>query len=181
MTRLPPRRRGLGRALDLLYDGAAVLSALCMVAMFVIILAQMIARWSSVMMPGATEYAGYLMAAGSFLAFAHTLNRGAHIRVGLLLVALGRHRRWAELLCLVIGATASAYVAWFAGRLVYWSGRLGDVSQGQDATPLWIVQAPIAIGAAILAIAFIDNLVTFLRSGHDNILSEDLAEQSHAE
>lgn len=181
MTTDAPRRRGFGRALDLLYDGAAVLSALCMVALLAVILAQMIARWTDIMLPGAAEYAGYLMAAGSFLAFAHTLNRGAHIRVGLLLTALGRHRRWAELLCLAVGAAASAYVAFYAGRLVFWSRKLGDVSQGQDATPLWIVQLPVAIGAAILAICFLDNLVTFLRTGRDNIIPDDLADQSHAE
>ena len=47
-------------------------------------------------------------------------------------------------------------------------------------TPLWIVQTPMAVGAAILAVCLIDNLVTLLINGRDNI-REDLAEQSHAE
>jgi hypothetical protein len=57
---------------------------------------------------------------------------------------------------------------------------LNDVSQGQDVTPLWIAQTPMAGGAVILAICLIDNLVTLLVTGRDNI-RDDLAEQSHAE
>ena len=64
--------------------------------------------------------------------------------------------------------------------LVYWSRKLGDVSQGQDAMPLWIVQAPMAAGAVLLAICFLDNLLTLLLTRRDNIGS-DFVEQSHAE
>lgn len=168
------------RALDRIYGISAGMAALCLVAMLGVIVLQMIARWSSFIFPGATDYAGYLMAAASFLAFASALNSGAHIRVGLFLTALGRHRYWGELGCLLIGAAASAYLAWYACRLVYWSWKLKDVSQGQDATPLWIVQMPVAFGAILLAVAFADNLVTLLRTGRDNI-RDDVATQSHAE
>ena len=65
-------------------------------------------------------------------------------------------------------------------RLVYWSWKLNDVSQGQDATPLWIVQVPVAAGAILLAVAFIDNLITLIRTGRDNI-RDDVVTQSHAE
>jgi hypothetical protein len=49
-------------------------------------------------LPGTDAYAGYLMAAAGFLALAHTLKRGEHIRVTLLLSALqGRARaRWSS-------------------------------------------------------------------------------------
>lgn len=174
-------RGALRRTLDGLYDLGGVLSAVCLVAMLAVIAAQMVARWTGTIFHGSAEYAGYLMAAASFLAFAHTLNRGAHIRVGLGLTALGRHRYWGELFCLIVGCAITCYVAWFAGRLVYWSWKLGDISQGQDMTRMWIVQMPVAIGAALLALAVIDNLIALLRTGRDNIVPEDLAEQSHAE
>ena len=90
--------------------------------------------------PGSSEYAGYLMAASSFLAFAYALNSGAHIRVSLLLNSLGRYRFLAELWCMLIGAAASTYLAWFSVKAIYWSLKFKDVSQGQDATPIWIVQ-----------------------------------------
>jgi TRAP-type C4-dicarboxylate transport system permease small subunit len=171
------------RILDSLYDGAAVLAAFCFCAMLVIIVLQMAARWTGIAFPGSSEYAGYLMAASSFLAFAHTLNRGAHIRVTLLLNVLKDNRagrRAAELWGLLIGTAASCYLAFYAVKSVYWSLKLHDVSQGQDATPIWIAQTPMAAGAVILAICFADNLITLFVRGRDNIRSENL-EQSHAE
>ena len=168
------------RTLDAIYDGAAYLAAFCLVAILVVITAQVAARWSGIPFHGSNEYAGYFMASASFLAFAHTLNRGAHIRVGLLLTALGERRFWGQLWALAIASAASTYLAWYAVKLVYWSWKLNDVSQGQDVTPLWIAQAPMAIGAIILAVCLVDNLVSLLVAGRDNI-REDLAEQSHAE
>jgi len=54
--------------------------------------------------------------------------------------------------------------------------KFNDVSQGQDATPLWIAQSPILVGAIILAIALTDNLVTLLLTGKDHIVKEVASE-----
>jgi len=168
------------RVLDAVYDAAGVVAALCLVALLVVIVLQMAARWSGVSFPGSTQYAGYLMASASFLAFAHTLNRGAHIRVNLFLTALGERRFWGELWCMVIATAATCYLAYYAVRFVYVSYKLHDISQGQDATPLWIPQIPMAFGAVLLAVCFIDNLVTLLATRDDNIGS-DFVDQSHGE
>lgn len=48
----------------------------------------MLARWTGEVFPGVPDYAGYAMAAASFLAFANALNRGSHIRVSILLNAV---------------------------------------------------------------------------------------------
>jgi TRAP-type C4-dicarboxylate transport system permease small subunit len=168
------------RGLDALYHGAGVLAALCLVGILVVICLQMMARWSGVSFDGSAEYAGYLMASASFLAFAHALNRGAHIRVNLFLTALGERRFWGEVWCLAIATAAATYLAWFAVRTVYWSWKLNEISQGQDATPIWIVQLPVAAGAILLAICFADNLLTLIFTRRDNIRS-DVVEQSHGE
>lgn len=157
------------RALDALYDSAAMLAALCLVLILVVIVLQMAARWTGLSFHGSSEYAGYLMASASFLAFAHALNRGAHIRVTLLLSALGRRRYWAELWCFAIGTAASIYLAYYAVKTVYWSHRLNDISQGQDALPLWVPQAPMAAGAVLLAVCFADNLISLLVTRGDNV------------
>jgi TRAP-type C4-dicarboxylate transport system permease small subunit len=81
---------------------------------------------------------------------------------------------------MAIGVAASSYLAWYAVRLVYWSRKLGDLSQGQDATPMWIVQTPMAFGAVLLAICFADNLVALVLTRRDNI-GTDLVDQSHGE
>ncbi|WP_274426407.1 TRAP transporter small permease [Chelativorans sp. YIM 93263] len=157
------------RTLDALYRGAALIAAFCLILILLIIVLQMLARWTGTQFPGSTQYAGYLMAAASFFAFASALNTGAHIRVTLLISMLAKRRFWAELWGLALGTLISSYLAWYTVKTVYWSYRLGDVSQGQDATPLWIPQMPMAIGAILLAICFLDNLVTLIFTGTDNI------------
>ncbi|MEZ5730182.1 MAG: TRAP transporter small permease [Burkholderiaceae bacterium] len=150
------------------------------VAILVIIVLQMAARWSGIAFPGSTDYAGYRMASASFLAFAHALNRGAHIRVGLLLNVLGPRRRLGEAWCFGIGSALGVYFAYYAVKAVYWSYRLNDISQGQDATPLWVPQLGMAVGAVVFAIALLDHLVRVIRTGDPGIVSET-ADQAHAE
>lgn len=172
---------GLARTiLDRLYLAGSMAAAACLVLMLAAILAQMASRWTGIAFPGSAEYAGYLMAAASFLALADALNRGAHIRVGLLLARLGRWRRAGEIWCFAVGAALAAYLAGYAAKAVYWSHRLGDVSQGQDATPLWIPQLAMAAGAALFAVALLDHLVRLVVSGAHG-MEADTAEQAHAE
>jgi len=154
--------RRLCGALDALYTASGVLAALFLIAILLLIMAQMIARWTGLVFSGAADYAGYCMAAASFLAFSHALNRGAHIRVSILLNALGKRRYWLEIWCFVIGAMASSYLAWYAVRATMWSHKFNDISQGQDATPLWIPQSGMALGSVLLALCFWDNVLRLL-------------------
>lgn len=161
------------RFLDLVYLVSGALSAIFLCAILVIIVAQMVTRAAGISFPGSTDYAGYMMAAASFMAFAYTLNKGGHVRVSILLGRLhGRSRYMAELLCHAMGAVFTCVLAWYAVTMVYWSYVLGDVSQGQDASPLWIVQSPVAVGSVILALCFIDNVISMLIRKQDNIVSE---------
>ena len=154
--------RRLCRFLDGLYTAGGVLASLFLVAILVLIVAQMLARWTSTTFSGAPNYAGYCMAAASFLAFAHALNRGAHIRVSILLNALGTRKYWLEVFCFLVGSAASSYLAWYAIRANIWSHKFNDISQGQDATPIWIPQLGMSIGAVLLAVCFWDNLIRLL-------------------
>jgi TRAP-type C4-dicarboxylate transport system permease small subunit len=157
--------------LDALYRFGAIIAAACLIGILLVIVGQMVARWMLIPFPGSSEYAGYLMASASFLAFAHALNRGAHIRVNLVLKALGPERaRPLEFWCYFIGTLASGYMAFYAIRLAYFSHVIGDFSQGQDETPMWIPQVPFAFGALLLAIAFLDNLLSLAFTGRDNIV-----------
>jgi TRAP-type C4-dicarboxylate transport system permease small subunit len=159
----------LGRALrpwlDRLYDACGVIAALFLLALLVVIVLQMLARWSGQQFPGSTDYAGYCMAATSFFALAYALNRGAHIRVALLLTRLGRWRRAGELWCFGVGSALACYFAWYAIKAVGVSYQLHDISQGQDATPLWIPQLVMAIGGTLFAIALVDRLLQVASGG----------------
>jgi TRAP-type C4-dicarboxylate transport system permease small subunit len=154
----------LRRALDALYLGAAWLAALFMVALLVMVLLSILGRQFAFHLPGTDAYAGYMMAAAGFLALAHTLKKGEHIRVTLLLSALkGRARRAVEIWALSAASLLALLTAFYACRLSWLSHRFHDVSTSNDATPLWLPQLSFAVGTVILAIAFIDELVLELR------------------
>ena len=152
----------LRTAVDQLYRLCGALAGACLLALLTVIVIQMAARWLGFPFPGSTDYAGYLMAAASFFALGYALGHGAHIRVNLLLSKLGRFRRIGEIWCLLVGSALAVYFAWFAVKANYLSWRLNDISQGQDATPLWIPQLTMSAGTVVLAIAMLDHLLRAL-------------------
>ena len=152
------------RLLDFVYNSAAALAALFMVGLLVMVLLSIISRQLHFHVPGTDAYAGYLMAASGFLALAHTFKKGEHIRVTLVINALhGGARRTVELWALAAAALLALLFAFYSARLAWQSHVFNDISTGSDATPLWIPQLGMAIGTAVLAIAFIDELVLELR------------------
>jgi TRAP-type C4-dicarboxylate transport system permease small subunit len=141
----------------------------------------MVARWTGEVFPGAASYAGYAMAAASFLAFANALNRGAHIRVSVLLNALpAGPKRLLEIWCFGLAAAIAWYFTYYAYWFVYWSWKFNEVSQSQDATSLWIPQSVMVVGGGILAIALTDNLLYLIVKGKHR-LTRDLVDQSFGE
>jgi TRAP-type C4-dicarboxylate transport system permease small subunit len=167
--------RALRPWLDRLYDVCGALAGLFLLALLAVIVLQMAARWTGQQFPGSTDYAGYCMAAASFLALAYALNRGAHIRVSLLLSQLGRWRRAGELWCVGVSAALACYFAYYAIKGVRVSYQLNDISQGQDATPLWIPQLVMAIGGSVFALALVDRFlnVAFGSSKVERPVNED--------
>ena len=161
--RLATVGRSIRPALDALYNVSGGIAAIALIAILGIMLAQVLARWTSTTFPGSTDFAGYAMASASFFAFAYALNHGAHIRVSLFLQRFTGRGLWvAELWCYGVGSFFACYFAWFAIKAVRVSYQLGDVSQGQDATPLWIPQLVMGFGTVVLAIALIDRFVQIL-------------------
>jgi len=162
------------RTLDGLYDGAAWLAALCMVGLLVMVLLSIVSRQLHFHVPGTDAYAGYLMAGAGFLALAHTLKKGEHIRVTLLLSALqGGARKALEVWALCAASALALLSAFYSARLVWQSHSFNDISTSNDATPLWLPQLSMAIGAAILTIAFIDELVLEIQGRRAVIDSEE--------
>ena len=152
------------RLLDALYDGAAALAALFMVLLLAMVLVSILSRQLHFNLSGVDAYAGYMMAAAGFLALAHTLKRGEHIRVTLLLSALhGGTRRALEIWSLAAAALLAALAAFYSVKLAWQSYTFHDISTANDATPLWLPQLTMAIGTVVLAIAFVDELVLELR------------------
>jgi TRAP-type C4-dicarboxylate transport system permease small subunit len=154
------------RALDLLYDGAAWLAAVAMVALLSMVLVSIGSRQLGVHVAGTDAYAGYLMAGAGFMALAHTLRRGEHIRVTLLLQALPPRARTAlERVALAAAMLMAGLLAFFSARLAWQSRAFNDISTGNDATPLWIPQLGMALGTLIFFVAVVDTLAAHWRSG----------------
>ena len=152
------------RALDALYDGAASLAAVFMVLLLLMVMASVLGRQLHFNVPGVDAYAGYMMAAAGFLAMAHTLKRGEHIRVTLLISGLkGGAKKGFEVWSLFAASALALLSAFYSSKLAWQSYAFHDISTGNDATPLWLPQLTMAIGTAVLAIAFIDELVLELR------------------
>jgi TRAP-type C4-dicarboxylate transport system permease small subunit len=152
------------KALDRLYDAAGYLAAFFMVGILAMVLASVVGRLAGFNLRGSDAYAGYCMAAASFLALAHTLKRGEHIRVTLFLDRFGgRLRRPLDLWSHIAGTFFCAILAFYSARLAWQSRLFNDVSQGNDATPLWIPQLAMAAGAIVLLVAMVDDLVLLAR------------------
>ena len=150
-------------ALNGLYRLAGFLAALCMVMIAVLVTLSIVTRLLSIYIPGLTEYSGYAMAAGSFLALAYTFSEGGHIRVELVLSRLDDSARWvAEIWCLSVSSIVTAFLAWYMTRLVYFSWKFEERSEGADAILLWQPQALVMVGAIILALAVLHHLVKCL-------------------
>ena len=163
------------RLLDGLYDGAAALAALCMVALLVMVMLSVTGRLLHFHLPGTDAYAGYLMAGAGFLALAHTLKKGEHIRVTLILNAVkGRTKRAVEIWALAAAVALSALFAFYSVKLSINSYQFNDISTGNDATPLWIPQITMGVGAVILLIAFIDELVLEVLGKRVQASSDDM-------
>src|SRR5512135_1303531 len=135
-----------------------------MIGVLAMVIASVVGRLAGFNLRGSDSYAGYCMAAASFLALAHTLKRGEHIRVMLFLERFGgRLRRPLELWSHAAGSFFCGLLALYSVRLAWQSHLFHDISQGNDATPLWIPELSMAAGAIVLFIAMVDDFILLLR------------------
>ena len=163
------------RLLDGLYDVAAYVAAAFMVGTLLAVLAGIVDRYLQLGIRGTDMYAGYFMAGAGFLALAHTLKRGEHIRVTLILQKLhGRAKHRLEMWALAVASLLALLFAAYSIRLAYQSWTFHDISTGNDATPLWIPQLSMAVGTLVLLIAFVDELVLEIRGRRVTVTSDEM-------
>ncbi len=159
------RRRASARiALTLLYEGCGRLAAISLILIGVFVLAQVLGRLAGVPLPGTDDLAGYAMASSAFLGLAHTFNRGAHVRVTLLLDQVRPARqRYLEIVALAIGTVTAGFFLWYAVDLTIESAMMKEVSTGLLKIPTALPQGFMSIGVAALFIALLDSLQMVLR------------------
>lgn len=154
------------RTLQKLYFACGVLAGACLVAIAGFVLYSIGGGLFGYIARSADDFAGYAMLASSFLALAHTFGRGEHIRVTLVIDRLqGTARRIAEVGCLLVGSALAGYLAWFSIKTTWVSYEIGDVSTGLVPVPLWIPQVAMALGASVLFIAMVEQLIVTAAGG----------------
>lgn len=163
----------LDNALNRLYTGSGYVAAFFLVAIGLLVFANIVTRFVSGYIPGLTQYSGYAMAASSFFGLAYTFQHNEHIRVEILLSHLRGRARWiAELWCLGAATVVAGFLAWYLCRLVYFSWVFQEHSEGADATLLWIPQSGAMLGAVVLAICVLHRLVA-TAAGRDHDKNAD--------
>lgn len=158
--------------LDSLYLASGWLAAFFIAAICTLVVAQvclnLIDRIAGILtgtaigltIPSYADFTGFFLAAASFLALAHTLRQGAHIRVTLFISHLpDRIAGLLEFWCVAVAAAISVYFSYYTAFLVWESYQFHDLSPGMIAVPLWIPQTAMLAGLIILSIALIDELV----------------------
>ncbi len=164
------------KLLDWLYTGSGILAGVFLILIAVLSLAQICGRLLGFAAYSFDDFAGYCMAASSFLGLAHTYRRNEHIRVALLVDRFsGGKRRLLETLCLTASTFLIGFFAWYATDMAWTSYAIDDVSQGLVPVPLWVPQSGMALGLLIMSIALLDDLVAALTGGTPSYL---VAEQS---
>ena len=166
------------KALDALYGAAlfGACSAMVLIAtlVFIQVVARLIDRLSTLAglgrfgfaIPSLAEIGGFLFVASAFLALPATLRAAGHVRVTLFVGWAGpRLERAMTAFVLIIALALAAYASWVVGGQAYASFERASVSYGLIAIPLWIPQAVMTTGLAILSIAILDELAAVLSGG----------------
>ena len=140
--------------IDHLSDLLAKISALVLGLMTVLILLE-IFLWNVFQKTTliADEYSAYGLAALVFLGCGYTLKEKGHIRIELVLnrlpdrLSLGLRFVAGSISTLLLG-----YITWQLGRMTFSAWHYGSTSGTLTATPLWIPQSLVVIGAGMFTL-----------------------------
>ncbi|MCL1628294.1 MULTISPECIES: TRAP transporter small permease [Roseinatronobacter] len=166
----------LRRVLDHIYNAALGAACLAMIAIAVLVFVQIIGRIIDralilsgvdplgLAIPSLSDFGGFLFVAAATLALPATLRAAGHVRVTLALALFGpRAGRVLTLAVLVIALGLAGFAAWHSGVQMWDSLSFNTVSFGMVKVPLWIPQAVMTTGFALLALAVLDELMIALQ------------------
>ena len=103
-----------------------------------------------------TEVIEYTLFVATFVAAPWVLNRAAHVRVDLLLLALPQDgRRNLEFLVDGLGFVISLFFVWYGVRVSVDAYETDIVIYNQLATPEWLLFLPVPFAGVLLAIEFV--------------------------
>ncbi len=148
---------GLDRLIGMAAAVGVALAAIGLIAsMFLIAYSVVMRYFLNQPVSWVDEFVGYLLVASVMLAAADALRHGEHIAVDIVTERLGsRGRRAVTRAGLLAVALAAALLAVEGWDMVEFSRMVGLLSNGKLAVPMWIPQAAVPVGAALLGAAAI--------------------------
>ncbi|MBL6615698.1 MAG: TRAP transporter small permease [Reyranella sp.] len=153
------------RPFNLLERASLWTSGFCMAGMAILILAEVLLRG---VFNSTTEHSdelvGYLLVGVSFLSLALCQSRGAFHRVEMVQMRLGP--RGQALSALVFDVLSFAYIGltnWYFVQFVLSSYRREAMASTVLATPLWIPESVMILGATMLLLALAKSIVDDVR------------------
>ena len=158
----------LGRSLRLAetFSRAAVWAggALTLGAVFLIAYDILVRKFFNITVGGADELSSYVFAISTSWALAFVVLQRANVRVDVIYERLPvRVSAFLDWLSLVALGVFMVFLTWHAYSVAETSFVRNAAANTPLATPLWIPQLGMAIGTAVLAIAFVDELILELR------------------
>jgi TRAP-type C4-dicarboxylate transport system permease small subunit len=158
-----------GKFLDRLFTWSGYLAGIFLVIIAILVVAQIVARFFGTQIPSSDEFAGYSLAACSFLGLAYAFRSGSHIRVTLVTGRLSpKPQRILLLLVLAFTAIMIGLWAYNAMAMVYDSWKFNEMSSGILKYPIWIPQLTMGIGVTLFCLAILEDLVNVIRDREPN-------------
>ena len=171
---------GVGRkALNGLYALGGVVSALCVLAILILMIGASVGRMLDWRVSWVNDVVSWLCAAAAFLGMAYSFRNGDFVRVSLVMEKVSLRARYRmEVVSLAIAMVAIGYLGYWAARFTYESWEFNDIAGNMVAIPIWIPQMSFVIGAAILVIAVADECVGVMRGRKPTYVAR--VEERHA-
>lgn len=96
-----------------LYLCSGLLAGFCILLITLLLLAQIVGRLFGFIVPSAEDFAGYALAASTFLGLAYTFREGGHIRVTLVIQRFSPvSRKWQEGVILGLSLALISYLSY---------------------------------------------------------------------
>jgi TRAP-type C4-dicarboxylate transport system permease small subunit len=147
----------LSAAFGRLFDALALLAALMLLAMTVLVAADIILRnVARIGFPWANEVSEYALYLMTLFAAPWLLRRGQHVRIDLLLMLVPPRVAWLmEAVADLMGFAICLVLVRYGALMTYDSWRLGSLTIKSLVFPEWWLLAPLPLFFVLLAIEFV--------------------------
>jgi TRAP-type C4-dicarboxylate transport system permease small subunit len=126
------------------------------------------------------EFAGYGVAAVTFLALGYSFEHGSMIRVGLLVGRLtGKARRALEVFCALATLWVTSLLVWYLGLAVRRSWTRGEVGNSIAEVPQWIPEGLVLLGLGVFWLQLFAYLIRQITGEPPPVIADPAIDAQH--